>query len=91
MRAPDILHNVIGTVRKATEERVSLEIEGGTTRHFTPKKAKKTAITPLQPGDRVLLEFDEGDQIIDMIHIGQKDQLVLIHGEIIEYDQEKKI
>lgn len=85
-----MLQSVIGTVSQASEEAISLELEGGTTRHFTMKGAIKSGAIP-HPGDRILLEFDERNQIIDMIHIGGKHQLALIHGEVISVDSDKKV
>lgn len=90
MRAPNILHSVIGTVSKATEEAISLEMEGGITRDFTLKDGTNAGMVP-HPGDRILLEFDEGNRIIDMIDIGGKHPLILIHGEIIGVDPKKKV
>lgn len=85
-----MLQSVIGTVSQASEETISLEMEGGTTRHFTIKGPGKSEVI-LHPGDRILLEFDEGNQIIDMIHIGGKHQLALIHGEVVSVDSDKKV
>lgn len=85
-----MLQSVIGTVSQASEETISLEMEGGTTRHFTMKGPGKSEVI-LHPGDRILLEFDEGNQIIDMIHIGGKHQLALIHGEVVSVDSDKKV
>jgi hypothetical protein len=81
---------VIGTVSKATEETISLEMEGGTTRDFTIKDGTKAGMIP-HPGDRILLEFDEGNRIIDIIDIGGKHPLILIHGELIGVDPKKKV
>lgn len=85
-----MLQSVIGTVSQASKETISLEMEGGTTRHFTMKGPGKSAAIP-HPGDRILLEFDEGNQIIDIINIGGKHQLALIHGEVVSVDSDKKV
>jgi len=68
---------------------ISLEMEEGTVRSFTVKAAARDGVTRLKVGDRVLLEFDEGNQIVDIIDIGEKHQLV--KGEVVEVNQEKKI
>jgi hypothetical protein len=81
--------NVIGTVSKTTENMLTLETENGTTRSFTVKSAKIDGVTKLQDGDRVLLELDEGNQIIGINNIGEKHQLV--HGEVVGIDRNKKI
>ncbi len=85
-----MLQSVIGTVSQASEETVSLEMEGGTTRHFTVQGAGKSGTIP-HPGDRILLEFDEGNRIIGMINIGGKHQVVLVHGEVVGVDSDKKV
>jgi uncharacterized protein YuzE len=81
--------NVIGTISKATETMLTVETEEGTTRSFTLKSAKNDGITTLRPGDRVLLELDEGNQIIGINDIGEKHQLV--RGEVVGIDRDKKI
>jgi len=81
--------NVIGTVSKTTERMLSVKTEEGTTRSFTVKSAAIDGVTNLQPGDRVLLELDEGNQIIGINAIGEKHQLV--HGKVVEIDRNKKI
>jgi hypothetical protein len=81
--------NVIGTISKTTENMLTLKTEEGTTRSFTVKSAEIDGVTKLQPGDRVLLELDEGNQIIGINDIGEKHQLV--HGEVVGIDRDKKI
>jgi hypothetical protein len=68
---------------------LTLKTEEGTTRSFTVKSAEIDGVTKLQPGDRVLLELDEGNQIIGINDIGEKHQLV--HGEVVGIDRDKKI
>lgn len=81
--------NVIGTISKTTENMLTVETEEGTTRSFTVKSAAIDGVTKLQQGDRVLLELDEGNQIIDIRDIGEKHQLV--RGEVVGVDRDKKI
>jgi Cu/Ag efflux protein CusF len=82
--------SVVGTVNKATEEMLTLQIDGGTTtRNFTVKSAAREGIIGLKKGDRVVLEFDEGNQIVDIIHIGAKHQLV--HGSVMGVDKERSL
>jgi hypothetical protein len=63
---------------------------GGTTRGFTIKDGTDAGMIP-HPGDRILLEFDESNRIINMIDIGGKHPLILIHGELIGVDPKKKV
>ncbi len=82
--------SVVGTVNKATEEMLTLQIDGGTTtRNFTVKSAAREGIAGLKKGDRVVLEFDEGNQIVDIIHIGVKHELV--HGSVMGVDKERSL
>ena len=81
--------SVIGTISKATENMLTLETNEGTTRNFTVKSAKIDGVTKLQPGDRVSLELDEGNQIIGVNDIGEKHQLA--RGEVVGIDRNKKI
>lgn len=90
MAVPPILHNVIGTVRKNTEEEVFLEIEGGITRHFI-KDADKKGAAGLKPGDDVLIEFDDENRIVDIVHVGEKHQLMLVHGEAVGMDSDNTL
>ena len=80
--------NVIGTISKTTENMLTVETEEGTTRTFTVQSAAIDGITKLRPGDRVVLELDEGNQIIGINDIGEKHQLV--RGEVVGIDRDKK-
>lgn len=81
--------NVIGTVSSVTANMLAVKTEEGSTRSFTVKTAAADLVTKLEPGDRVLLEMDEGNQIIGIHDIGEKHQLV--RGEVTGIDQTKKI
>lgn len=89
--SPDGLghRSVVGTVSKTTVDIISLKTEEGTVRNFTVKAAAREGITRLKTGDRVLLEFDEGNEIINIIDIGEKHQLV--KGAVMSVDQVKKV
>jgi hypothetical protein len=80
--------SVVGTISKTTENMLTLETEEGTNRTFTVKTAKIDLVTKLHPGDRVLLELDNGNQIIGIHDIGEKHQLV--RGEVVGIDRDKK-
>ncbi|MGB3940482.1 MAG: hypothetical protein WBK96_03195 [Candidatus Manganitrophaceae bacterium] len=81
--------NVVGTVTKTTTDMISVEMTEGTVRNFTVKAAAREGITKLKTGDRVLLEFDEGNQIINIIDIGERHQLV--KGAVMSVDQVKQM
>lgn len=81
--------NVIGTISKRTETMLTVDTAEGTARSFSIKSASIDGITTLQPGDRVVLELDEGNQIIGINGIGETHQLV--RGEVVGIDQDKKI
>jgi len=80
--------NVIGTISTTTATMLTVETDEGTTRNFTVKSAEIDGITKLQPGDRVVLELDEGNQIIGINDIGEKHQLV--RGEVVSINRDKK-
>lgn len=80
--------SVIGTVSKVTENMLTLETAEGTTRNITVKSAKIDGVTKLQPGDRVLLELDEENQIVGVNDLGETHQL--IRGEVASIDRDKK-
>lgn len=81
--------NVIGTVSQVTDNMLSVKTEEGTTRNFTVKSAAIDGVTKLQRGDRVVLELNEGNQIIGITDIGEKHQLV--RGKVAAFDQNKEV
>lgn len=62
------------TVNRVASGLVSVKTEEGTTRYFTLKEAERNGLPSMNLGDRVLIEMDEGNQIID-IH-GEKSHRV---------------
>lgn len=89
MAVSHVFHHVIGTVKELTEEMLSLELEGGVIRDFSTRDAKKSEAAHLKPGNRVLLECNEADEVVDIVNIGQKHQLVLVRGEIVGQDKKR--
>jgi hypothetical protein len=79
---------ILGTVDKISGDMVFVEMEDGATRTLTLHQTKREGIEQLKSGSRVLLEVDEGNQIIDVIDIGEKHQLV--RGKVTEINQAKK-
>lgn len=61
-----IHRTITGTVENMTGNQVHLKTEEGTTRVLAFKTARQEGLGMLKVGDRVVLELDEGNQIIDM-------------------------
>lgn len=57
---------VSGTIEKVESDLISVKTEEGTTRTFTIREGKREEVRSLKPGDKVLLEMDEGNQIVDI-------------------------
>lgn len=65
--APTPHHRVIAAeVQRMNRGVVFVKTQEGTLRNFSIEEAKKEGISSLQKGDRLLLEIDEGNLIIDM-------------------------
>lgn len=57
---------VSGTVEKVESGLISVKTEEGTTRTFTVSEGKRENVRSLKAGDKVVLEMDEGNQIVDI-------------------------
>jgi cold shock CspA family protein len=57
---------VIGTVQKVEGDLISVKTGEGTTRNFTVKEGQREGFKSMKPGDQVVLEMDEGNQIVDI-------------------------
>lgn len=57
---------VSGTIEKVESDLISVKTTEGTTRSFTVKEGKREAVRSFKPGDKVVLEMDEGNQIVDI-------------------------
>lgn len=57
---------VSGTIEKVESDLISVKTNEGTTRSFTVKEGKREEIRSFKPGDKVVLEMDEGNQIVDI-------------------------
>lgn len=86
-------HTVTGTVSKITGNLVTLKTKEGTLRNFSVKEAGQEGLIHFKTGDKVTLELDEGNQIID-IEKGtvaeQERNHYLVTGEVTQYDRAKK-
>ncbi len=81
--------NTFGVVTKVTEDMISVALETGTTRNFSVKDTEREGISECKPGERVLLELDEGNQIIDITDLGAMHRLV--RGEVAGIDPINRI
>jgi hypothetical protein len=87
---------VSGVVTKATHDMISLKTSEGTVRNFTFKEARKEGIGGLSVGDKVTLELDEGNQIIDINKEagispgGVSGEHRSISGTVVKFDRVKK-
>jgi len=85
-----------GTVNKVESETVFVKIDGGTTRTFSIKEMEAEMPNTLKPGDRVRLEIEEGNQIIDIDRIDAKGRASHpedhknVTGRVAEYDRTTK-
>ncbi|MBI3803862.1 MAG: hypothetical protein HY282_08890 [Nitrospirae bacterium] len=57
---------VSATVKKVDGTLVSVRTDEGTTRYFTVREAEKSGLPSIDRGDTVVLQMDEGNQIIDI-------------------------
>lgn len=57
---------LIGTVKNIQGNLISITTEEGTTRTFTLSEVKREGLESLQAGDKLILEMDEGNQIVDL-------------------------
>jgi hypothetical protein len=87
---------VIGTVEKITDGMVFLKTANETIRTFSVKQEQRERIKGLRAGDRIRLEVNEGDQVINVEKVsgggvpGGKKGYRLITGEIVKFDPTKK-
>jgi len=68
---------VSGTIEKVENDLISVKTNEGTTRSFTVKEGKREEIRSFKPGDKVVLEMDEGNQIVD-IH---REGAIIVEGD----------
>lgn len=64
---------VMGTIEKVEEESFFIKTKEGTTRNFAIKELEVERIRNPRAGEFLVLEFDEGNQIIDIDRVGSLD------------------
>lgn len=55
-----------GTIQKIDGSMISVKTSEGTTRNFTLREGNREGLGALKQGDKVVLEMDEGNQIVDI-------------------------
>lgn len=66
MAGPSGHRELVGTVKSIYGNVVFIHTEEGTTRTYTLSEGKREGVPSLKLGDKLLLEMDEGNQIIDL-------------------------
>jgi cold shock CspA family protein len=69
--------NVNGTIEKIESNSVFIKTDEGTSRNFAVNEVKREGLKSLKAGDKVTVELDEGNQIVDIHRDGelaQKDE-----------------
>ena len=75
---------VLGTIEKVMEGSFSIKTKEGTTRNFSNKELEKERIRNPRVGEFLVMEFDEGNQIID---IDRVDSLEMEPSDMGEFHQ----
>ena len=81
--------NTFGVVTKVTPDMISVALETGTTRTFSVRDTEREGIGECKLGERVLLDLDEGNQIIDINDLGAMHHLV--RGEVADIDPVNRV
>lgn len=87
---------ITGQVTKIVGTIATLETQEGTKRNVSIKDAEKEGVVGLKVGDNLLLEFDEGNQIIDIDRVTKEGKLEhaeehqSLLGQVVNYDRVKK-
>ena len=85
-----------GEVTKIVGTIATLKTQERTTRNVSLKDAEKEGIVGLHVGDNLFLEFDEGNQIIDIDRVTKEgtlehaDEHQSVLGQVVTYDRVKK-
>lgn len=97
MRKGGHIHRMVtGEIVKITGDAVELETTEGTKRNISMKEIEREGIRNLKPGHRLILEMDEGNQIVDIDRIGEDGSLeheeehAWVSGEVLRYDRVKQ-
>ncbi len=81
-------HRILNvTVTKITEDMLFFETEEGTTRNASLKVVEKyEKVRNLKVGDQLVMEFDEGNQIIRINRPGNPSDRFTVSGQVVEFD-----
>jgi hypothetical protein len=87
---------VRGVVQTITDDDVFLKTDEGVMREFSLKQVRKDKIKGLKAGDRLELELDAGDQIVDIGlaipgAVKRLEKVLIVRGEVEQYDRMKKV
>jgi hypothetical protein len=87
---------VRGTVETITDDDVLLKTGKGVMREFSLKQVRREKIRGLKAGDRLELELDAGDQIIDIGRaapgaVKRLGKVLIVRGTVEQYDRVKKV
>lgn len=86
---------VTGAIQKITGDSIFVKTQEGTVRNFGIKEAKTDGMKNLKVGDQVRIEFDAGNQMIDIEKVsgemkGLKDPHAMVTGTVTGFDRVKK-
>jgi len=87
---------VKGAVTKVTKDAFFIKTEEGTTRNFSIKELEKEGIRDLKVGEYLVMELEEGNQIIDIDRVSESElgEMGKFHrtvaGEVVKVDPAKK-
>lgn len=89
---------VLGTVERVTEDAFFIKTKEGTTRNYSLKELEKEGISNLRVGEFLAMEFDEGNQIVDIDRVNTLDLKPedfgefhqMVSGEVVSVDSSKK-
>jgi len=85
-----------GNVDKITDGAVFLKTDEGALREFSLKEVKREKIKGLAVGDRLQLEINEGDQIIDIGRVSpggleRNEKVRVVKGTVHRYDPVERV
>lgn len=84
---PERHRRVAATVRNITDNDIFVNTQEDTVRNFAIRDIHREKIKSLKPGDRIVLELDLGNQIIDIEKIPNR---VWVTGKVVAFDGLRK-
>lgn len=86
--APAGRRTIAGTVTEIKSGMVFVKTAEGTTRNFATDQVRQERIRQLQVGDRVTLELNQDNMIVDLAHFGESQPAhPRISGRLVAFDQ----